>query len=74
MDISIVLSEGITFPRINHYSHGGKNKTVVMADSGCGCYNRDNGLHGELHPVIISEKVKDKNSLGKNEVQIIAIL
>jgi hypothetical protein len=48
------LHEGINFPRIEHYNHGGKAKTVVMADCGCGC-----GTWGALHPVIIAENSKD---------------
>jgi len=62
------LSEGITFPRIVNYIHGGKAKTVVMADCGCGC-----GWRGELHPVIIAESSKNDNGIA-DDIKIVAIL
>lgn len=52
------LWEGETFPRVHSYNHGGIRKTVVLADSGCGCSvntGKFEGLRGELHPVILSE-------------------
>ena len=62
------IQEGIYFPRINHYIHGGKAKTVVMADCGCGCSG-----NGKLHPVIIGESPKEINGIN-DFVGIIAIL
>lgn len=62
------LSEGINFPRIEHYNHGGKAKTVIMADCGCGC-----GPWGQLHPVIIVEDSKEMNGY-KDYVEIVTIL
>lgn len=62
------LSEGINFPRIEHYVHGGRAKTVVMADCGCGC-----GHLGALHPVVICEDSKEMNGY-KDFVEIVAIL
>jgi hypothetical protein len=62
------LSEGINFPRIEHYVHGGKAKTVIMADCGCGC-----GTLGALHPVIIAESSKEMNGI-KDYVEIVTIL
>lgn len=62
------LSEGINFPRIEHYVHGGKAKTVIMADCGCGC-----GTLGALHPVIIAEDSKESNGF-KDYVEIVTIL
>jgi len=62
------LSEGINFPRIEHYVHGGKSKTVIMADCGCGC-----GTLGQLHPVIICEDSKEMNGI-KDYVEIVTIL
>jgi hypothetical protein len=64
------LDQGITFPRIFNYVHGGKAKTVVMADCGCGC---GCGPDGALHPVIIAESSKEMNGL-KDYVSIVAIL
>lgn len=62
------VQEGIFFPRIHHYIHGGKAKTVVMADSGCSCH-----ANGQLHPVIIGENSKEENGIT-DYVGIIAIL
>ena len=47
------LSDGINFPRIHNYVHGGIKKTVILADSGCGCAD-----FGELHSVILKENGK----------------
>ena len=62
------IHEGIYFPRITHYVHGGKAKTVVMADCGCGCSSM-----GKLHPVVIAESPKGVNGIT-DYVDIIAIL
>lgn len=60
--------DGIYFPRIINYVHGGRAKTVVLADSGCGC----NG-YGELHPVIIAESPIEENG-ASDYVTVLAIL
>lgn len=60
------VREGILFPRIVNYVHGGRAKTVVMADSGCGC-------GGVLRPVIIAESSKELNGIS-DYVSIVAIL
>lgn len=44
------LGEGIAFPRVHNYMHGGRPKQVVLADCGCGC-----GPGGRLMGVIIKE-------------------
>ena len=51
------LSEGVNFPRIHNYRHGGLFRQVVLADCGCGCFGGT--TEGKLHPVILSE---DDNS------------
>ncbi len=62
------INEKIFFPRMHHYVHSGKAKTVVMADCGCGC-----DFNGRLHPVVIAENTaKDGNFY--DFVQVIAIL
>lgn len=62
------INEKIFFPRMHHYVHSGKAKTVVMADCGCGC-----DFNGRLHPVVIVENTaKDGNFY--DFVQVIAIL
>jgi hypothetical protein len=62
------LGQGIHFPRIFNYTHGGKAKTIVMADCGCGC-----GHNGKLHPIIIAESPKEINGIT-DYVDIVAIL
>ena len=57
------LGQRINFPRIVNYEHGGLRKTVIMADSGCGC-----GTEGKLHPIILAEDVM------RGKVEIVAIL
>jgi calcineurin-like phosphoesterase family protein len=47
------LGSDVFFPRLNVYQHGGTSKTVILADSGCGCGS--SRLRGELHPIILSE-------------------
>jgi hypothetical protein len=59
------LNDRINFPRLNYYKHGGVDKTVILADSGCGCSSQ-----GELHPVIIKEFINDPY----RNPQIMAIL
>lgn len=44
------LSQGINFPRIHNYVHGGLPKQVVLADCGCGCRSG-----GRLMSVIVKE-------------------
>lgn len=47
------LREGQNFTRIHNYVHGGIAKTVVLADSGCGCAH-----FGRLKAVILRERDK----------------
>ena len=47
------LRQGQNFPRIRNYVHGGIAKTVVLADSGCGCAD-----FGRLKAIIIRENGK----------------
>ena len=52
------MHDEIYFPRIVNYKHSGINKTVILADCGCGCvYTKkdDTIKNGELHAIIISE-------------------
>lgn len=56
------LEAGLKFPRLVNYMHGGIMKTVVLADSGCGCGDSDD--RGELHPVIIEEGPKRAHVVG----------
>ncbi len=62
------LSSEIIFPRITNYKHGGRSKTVVMADCGCGCLDI-----GMLHPVIIRESLHEENGVG-NYADVFVIL
>ncbi len=47
------LQQGQSFPRFHNYIHSGIARTVVCADSGCGCAD-----FGRLKPVIIRENGK----------------
>lgn len=50
------LGQGINFPRVHNYTHGGVPKTVILADTGCGC-----GSNGRLMAVIVKEYTINRN-------------
>jgi len=61
--------EKIYFPRVYNFEHGGKTRTVVMADCGCGSHGK-----GELHPVVLRERTSIVKGGLEYEAGVVAIL